>query len=195
MSNELQWTPEEIQDAVDELVKDLEAGEYDLHLRTIARAVFSRRDAIKGTSTVIPDPPSPNVQKAIGNGNTVVTPSYPPVPNLPATAGVPMLTTVTPLSKGTRLRTGQNALYFNYQGRRFPKSSVRGMHFRFANNVRPEYLRNVLVKIHGVGDKALQCTIAEEPQRKGKYHQYWVTQEKFFLSLKLIDQYLDVGAP
>lgn len=48
-----------VEDLAKDFVSYIDEGYFDDHLRMIARACFSRRDTLTGSSTVIPDPPPP----------------------------------------------------------------------------------------------------------------------------------------
>jgi hypothetical protein len=181
------WTPEEIQEAVDNFVDEVTDGVYDKHLRTLARAVFTRRDVLTGSKSVITDPPVPPQQQ-----HAALQP--PPV----ATAGqgvqLPELAfhSVQPVAKGRRFTTdAAKAGIFDFSGKRYYRKDVMHHTIRVGLNATPTALAGCRLEIVGIGDKALKVRIVDEPKnRRGSYWDKWSTGEHMFLQRRSLLPYL-----
>ena len=127
-----------------ELLSVIEDGCLDKHLRTLARALFARRDVITGTQTVVPDT---IVQDTTANDATF--------------AGLTLLATGSVLP----YRSGGSDAVFGYGGSVYRKRDLIGKAVRIPNDTftgaNGKY-NGMHVKVTGVGPARVKVIFLED---------------------------------
>lgn len=156
-----------------DLVESIEQGLLDQHLRAVARALFARRDAIKGTQTVMPEEGHPDVafsepQVKIGVKGSkgrlrAKTRAVKARPQTNARVPVTLPHWVRPT-----MQPFDAQLMFRYEGRNYLRSDVIGATIRIPADAfkgGESTYNGMLVKITGVGPRAVKVLLQEDNER------------------------------
>lgn len=199
---------------VESLVLDIKRGDYDEHLKQIARAIFDRRDVItKEDGDVAPITPKVKVDKPDIN----VTQPAPTMPKKtrPYTSrsgigkksdGITL--TDSSVRSGTFQPSPKNILatkidgeflanvdWFMYGGKYYAKSLLKGVTFAIPQSADLEAARGLNVTVTGVGNKMVKVEITQKPQDglegSEQLNEAWQQKTPIFLPLIYISNFIE----
>ncbi len=191
MSTNEDWSDEDIAEYVRDLLTEISEGVYDKHLKAIARACFSRRDARDGTKSVVPEgTPFSSFSEVRDdfldpNAVTVVLNTGNPVPSSrPLVSGIDFILAVP---KNTRVF---GVPIITRGGLRYKKSDIIGQELVYPGTS-PKALQGAILRVTDVNRRGFTVTILSEPvTRQGNYWTYWNVQEPICLPWKMADRFL-----
>ena len=194
-------------DLVQLICDTITAGELDVYLKDLGRAVFDRRDAKLG-----------NEQRQIVPASTVsnttgVSATITPVPStnqfnnsgltIPAMNRGGALPASSPLAQAITQQAVQNRIpkldknnlgrtpYFIYRNNYYAKIEIKGKELMMPNTVQPQYMAGVMYQVTGVGNKRLKVILTSEPKVGTKFHECWLRKTELFLPLEYIAHLLE----
>lgn len=217
------FTEDEIKEFVEEdLIPSIEDGVYDQHLKPIVRACFARRSLLTGGKDVmvIPEDVRSKVYDVLDRGtaalegvtapHTIVdgheggyiepSPIARPAKKLRAalpTAPVPVssnfiqLGTLLPVPKGKRVRFNPME---KWNGKRYYRKDIVGREFVIPPSHTTLSLRNVRVRIEGVGESKFKLLMLNAPSsNQGSYRDKFCKSEPIFLPRNKVFHWLVKG--
>ncbi|MGB4951019.1 MAG: hypothetical protein WBO55_10345 [Rhizobiaceae bacterium] len=217
------FTEDEIKEFVEEdLIPSIEDGVYDQHLKPIVRACFARRSLLTGGKDVmvIPEDVRSKVYDVLDRGtaalkgnvalHTVVdgheggyvepSPIVRPEKKLrTASSKVPssvssnfiQLGTLLPVPKGKRVRLHPME---RWNGKRYYRSSIVGREFVIPSSHTTSSLRNIRVRIEGVGESKFKLLMLNVPNsNQGGYRDKFLKSEPIFLPRNKVFHWLVKG--